>query len=127
MNLATIVSSAILARIQEATSAAATSGESPTTPPEAPTATWVDTLISFAPMIAIFAIFYFVLIRPERAQRKKREEMLSKMSKGDKVMTTGGMFGTIAALSDKEVTLEIADGVRVKFVRQSIQEVRNEP
>lgn len=124
MNLATIVSSTLLARIQEAT--AATSGESPTTPPNAPTATWVDTLMQFAPMIAIFAIFYFVLIRPERAQRKKREEMLTKMVKGDKVMTTGGMFGTIAALSDKEVTLEIADGVRVKFVRQSIQEVRNE-
>ena len=82
--------------------------------------------MQFAPMIAIFAIFYFVLIRPERAQRKKREEMLSKMQKGDKVMTSGGMYGTIAALSDKEVTLEIADGVRVKFVRQSIQEVRND-
>lgn len=126
MNLATTTFFALLARIQEAANAAATGTEDTTTPAEVPAATWVETLTQFAPMIAIFAIFYFVLIRPERAQRKKREEMLSKMSKGDKVMTTGGMYGTIAALSDKEVTLEIADGVRVKFVRQSIQEVRSE-
>ncbi len=126
MTFATTTFLALLARIQETGPAAAAGSEAATVPAEAPAATWVDTLMQFAPMIAIFAIFYFVLIRPERAQRKKREEMLSKMQKGDKVMTSGGMYGTIAALSDKEVTLEIADGVRVKFVRQSIQEVRND-
>jgi len=126
MTLATTTFLALLARLQETAPAAAAGTDAATTPAEAPAATWVDTVMQFAPMIAIFAIFYFVLIRPERAQRKKREEMLSKMQKGDKVMTTGGMYGTIAALSDKEVTLEIADGVRVKFVCQSIQEVRAE-
>lgn len=126
MTLATTTFLALLARLQEAAPATAASSDAATVPTEAPAATWVDTLMQFAPMIAIFAIFYFVLIRPERAQRKKREEMLSKMQKGDKVMTSGGMYGTIAALSDKEVTLEISEGVRVKFVRQSIQEVRND-
>lgn len=126
MTLATTTFLALFARLQEAAPAAAAGTDAATTPAAAPAATWVDTVMQFLPMIAIFAIFYFVLIRPERAQRKKREEMLSKMQKGDKVMTTGGMYGTIAALTDKEVTLEIADGVRVKFVRQSIQEVRAE-
>jgi preprotein translocase subunit YajC len=113
---------ALLNWLQETAPAAADAAASPT----APQPTWVDTAMQFLPMVAIFAIFYFVLIRPERAQRKKREEMLGAMKKGDQVMTTGGMFGTITALNDKDVTLEIADGVRVKFMRQSIQEVRNE-
>ncbi len=126
MTFATTTFLALLARIQEAAPAVAEGSEAATVPAETPAATWGGTLMQFAPMIAIFAIFYFVLIRPERAQRKKREEMLSKMQKGDKVMTSGGMYGTVAALSDKEVTLEIADGVRVKFARQSIQEVRND-
>lgn len=126
MTFATTTFLALFARLQEAAPAAAAGAETAPAASEAPAATWVDTLMQFAPFIAIFAIFYFVVIRPDRTQRKKREEMLSKMSKGDKVMTSCGMFGTIAALSDKEVTLEIADGVRVKFVRQSIQEVRND-
>jgi preprotein translocase subunit YajC len=63
------------------------------------------------------------MIGPERKQRKKREAMLAALGKGDKVMTTGGMYGSVAAVQDDVVTLQIADGVRVRFARSSIQSV----
>lgn len=98
------------------------------TPPSGPASPWSSGLMQFAPLIPIFAIFYFVLIGPERKNRKKREAMLAAMKKGDKVMTSGGMFGTIVALQDKVVTLQLDEGVRVRFTRQAIQElVGDEP
>lgn len=83
----------------------------------------MSTVMQFLPMIAIFAIFYFVLIGPERKNRKKREAMLAEMKKGDKVMTSAGMYGTIVAIQDKVITLQLDEGVRVRFSRQAIQEV----
>ncbi len=77
----------------------------------------------FMPLILIFAIFWFVMIAPERKNRKKREAMLGAMKKGDKVMTSGGMFATIAAVQDDVLTLQIADGVRVRFNRSAVQNV----
>ncbi|MCC7013510.1 MAG: preprotein translocase subunit YajC [Planctomycetes bacterium] len=74
-------------------------------------------------MVAIFAIFYFVMIGPERKNRKKREAMLKAMKKGDEVMTSGGIYGTIAAIHENEITLQLSDSVRVRFARQAIQEV----
>jgi len=75
------------------------------------------------PLLLIFAIFYFVMIGPERKARKKREAMLSQIKKGDKVLTTGGMFAVVAALQDDAVTLQIDEGVRVRFSRSAIQTV----
>lgn len=75
------------------------------------------------PLIAVFAIFWFVMIGPERKQRKKRQEMLEALKKGDRVMTTGGMYASVAAVQDDLVTLQIADGVRARFSRASIQTV----
>ncbi len=75
------------------------------------------------PLLAVFAIFYFVMIGPERKQRRKREAMLKAVKKGDKVMTTGGMYATVAAVQDDVVTLQIADGVRARFSMQSLQAV----
>src|SRR5262249_39032583 len=63
------------------------------------------------PLIACMAIFYFFMIGPERKQRKKREQMLANLEKGAKVMTTGGLYGSIAQIQDQVVTLQIADGV----------------
>ncbi len=79
--------------------------------------------LSMLPMVAIIGIFYFVLIAPERKNRKRREEMLKKLSKGDKVMTSGGMFATVAAIDGDRVTLQLDEGVRVRFTRAAIQEV----
>jgi len=75
------------------------------------------------PLVVIFAIFWFVMIAPERKNRKKREEMLAALKKGDKVMTTGGMFATVANIQEDVVTLLIADGVRARFNRSAVQTV----
>ena len=78
---------------------------------------------SMLPLILIFAIFYFVMIGPERKKRKQREAMLAELKKGDKIMTSGGMLAAVANVADDVVTLQIADGVRVRYSRQSIQTV----
>ena len=75
-------------------------------------------------MIAVIvAIFWFLVIGPDRKNRKRREEMLKKLSKGDKVLTTGGMFATVASIDGDRVTLQLDEGVRVRFARAAIQEV----
>ncbi|MCZ6599151.1 MAG: preprotein translocase subunit YajC, partial [Planctomycetota bacterium] len=74
-------------------------------------------------MVAILAIFYFVMIVPEKKQRKKREDMLGALKKGDKVMTTSGVYAAVAQVQDDIVTLQVADGVRMRFSRTSIQTV----
>jgi preprotein translocase subunit YajC len=73
------------------------------------------------PMVFILAIFWFVMIGPERKNRKKREAMLTTLKKGDKVMTTSGIFGTIASVHDNIVSLQISDNVRVRMSLQSVQ------
>jgi preprotein translocase subunit YajC len=108
----------LLNLLQETATAPATGPEG-----EATGSNPMTTVMSFLPYIAIFVIFYFVLIGPERKNRKKREAMLEAMKKGDKVMTSGGMYGTIVAMQDKVVTLQLDEGVRVRFSRQAIQEV----
>ena len=75
------------------------------------------------PGILMFAIFYFLLIRPEKRRRKAAEEMVASLKKGDEVMTNGGMYARVAAIHDDRVTLEVADGVRVRFARAAIQSV----
>jgi preprotein translocase subunit YajC len=93
---------------------------------DAPSGLFGGGLGSFFPIIAIFAIFYFVMIGPERKNRKKREGMLAALKKGDKVMTNGGMYATVAAVQDDRVTLQIADGVRVRYSVASIQTVETD-
>ena len=75
------------------------------------------------PKLAIFAIFYFVMIAPERKARKRRETMLQELKKGDRVVTTGGMYAIVAAVAEDAVTLQIDDGVRARFNRAAIQSV----
>lgn len=82
-----------------------------------------STIIFFA---AIFAIMYFLMIRPQQRQLKEHRALLSALKKGDDVVTQGGMLGKIYALTDKVVTLEIANGVRVRVLLSSIQS-RNAP
>ena len=71
--------------------------------------------------VGIGAIFYFILIRPASKDRKRREALLENLSKGDKVLTSSGMFGTVAQVQDNVVTLQVADGVRLRFSKSSIQ------
>jgi preprotein translocase subunit YajC len=73
------------------------------------------------PFALIFAIFYFLMIRPEKKKRQQREVMLASLNKGAKVITNGGLYGTIVQVQDQTVTLQIADGVRVHYSLQAVQ------
>jgi len=77
-------------------------------------------LASFAPLVIIFAIFYFLLIRPQKKQQKQHQELLAAIAKGDKVITRGGMHATVYGIADNIITLEIADKVQVKINREAI-------
>jgi preprotein translocase subunit YajC len=69
---------------------------------------------------AIFAIFYFLLIRPQQRQKRDREAMLAAVKKGDRVVTTGGLHGTVVGLNDNTVTLKVADSVKLDFDRSAL-------
>ena len=82
----------------------------------------------FLPLILIFAVFYFLLIRPQQKKLKEHRQMVAALRRGDKVVTSGGIIGTISrVLDDNEVLLEIADDVRVRVVRGTITEVLTKP
>jgi preprotein translocase subunit YajC len=74
-------------------------------------------------MAALFAIFYFLILRPQQKKQKETRDMLASLSHGDMVVTTGGIHGKITALTDTVVTLEIADKVRIKVSRSFIAAV----
>jgi preprotein translocase subunit YajC len=81
----------------------------------------LDMLQSFAPFILVIGIFYFLLIRPQQQRAKQLKTQLSQLRRGDSVVTAGGIIGTVArVVSDDEVTLDIAEGVRVRVVRSTI-------
>ncbi len=69
---------------------------------------------------AIFAIFYFLLIRPQQRQKREREATLSAVKKGDRVVTTSGLHGTVVSLGETTMTLKVADQVRVDFDRSAL-------
>ncbi|MEJ2034414.1 MAG: preprotein translocase subunit YajC [Deltaproteobacteria bacterium] len=77
-------------------------------------------LISFVPLILIFVVFYFLLIRPQQKRAKEHQNFLKELKKGDHVVTNGGLLGEITGLTEKVVTLEIADKIRVKVSRQHV-------
>jgi preprotein translocase subunit YajC len=76
---------------------------------------------SLVPMLAIFAIFYFLIIRPNSKKQKEHQQMLAELKKGDEVVTTGGVIGKISGLTDNEITLQIQEGVRIRVTRASVQ------
>jgi preprotein translocase subunit YajC len=84
-------------------------------------ASWFSTLV---PLVVIFAIFYFLMIRPQQKQQKKIKEMLSAVRKGDRVVTRGGMHAVVHGIADNVVTLEVAENVRIKFNREAIAAVQ---
>ncbi|AWX55328.1 MULTISPECIES: preprotein translocase subunit YajC [Brevibacillus] len=90
----------------------------------------MEGLTQFLPIIIMFAIFYFLLIRPQQKKAKQRNAMLGALKKGDKIVTIGGVHGTIQDLSDDTITLRIAHNVNVTFDRGAINSVvssSNEP
>jgi preprotein translocase subunit YajC len=83
-------------------------------------------LVQLLPMVAIFAVFYFLLIRPQQRQRREREQMLRNLKKGDRIITSGGLIGTVMGLSGETVTLKIADSVRVECLRSAVTGLRGD-
>jgi preprotein translocase subunit YajC len=86
-------------------------------------ATGMEQIISFAPFIVIIAIFYFLIIRPQNKKQKETQKMLSELKKGDKVVTIGGVHGTIAAIRENSVVLKVDDNVKVEFSRSAVASV----
>ena len=80
-------------------------------------------LTQLAFFAAIFAIFYFLLIRPQQKQKRERETMLAAVKRGDRVVTSSGIHGTVVALGEQTITLRVADNVRLEFDRASIGRV----
>lgn len=87
-------------------------------------------LEAFLPLILIFAVFYFLLIRPQQRKVKMHREMLGRIRRGDKVVTGGGIVGTVTKVTnDEELAVEIAEGIKVRVMRGTIAQVlsRSEP
>src|SRR5438552_2116625 len=80
-------------------------------------------LVSFLPMIAIFVVFYFLLIRPQQKKAKETRAMLSALQKGDEVVTAGGIVGRISKLGDQYATIEIANGVEMNVQRAAVAQI----
>jgi preprotein translocase subunit YajC len=82
-----------------------------------------DPLTSFLPLILIFAVFYFLLIRPQTKRAKEHKKMVSELKNGDEVVTSGGVLGRIVEAGDQFLTLEVADGVNLKIQRNTVAAV----
>ncbi|MHB8454789.1 MAG: preprotein translocase subunit YajC [Acidiferrobacterales bacterium] len=77
-------------------------------------------ILGFLPLIVIFAIFYFLLIRPQSKRAKEHKAMVAAIAKGDEVVTNGGVLGRVTEVGEAFVTVEVADGVSVKLQRHAI-------
>ena len=84
---------------------------------------FISTLVMFA---LIFVIFYFMIIRPQQKRKKERQSMLNAVKKGDKIVTSGGIHGTVVGLDEKTLLIQIADNVKVKIDRSAVAGVMKE-
>jgi len=83
-----------------------------------------DFLVQLFPLILIFVVFYFLLIRPQQAKVKAQREMLAGVKRGDRVVTGGGIIGLVTkVVSDNELQVEVAEGVRVRVLKQTITDI----
>ena len=84
-------------------------------------------LTSILPLIAVFGIMYFLLIRPQQQRAKEHKQMVEGVRRGDTVVTAGGIVGRVAKVpqaDDPEITVEISDGIQIKVIRSTLSEVR---
>lgn len=83
-----------------------------------------DMLVSILPFVLIFVIMYFLIIRPQRAQIKKRGDMLAAVRRGDTVVTGGGFVGKVTKAGDTELEIDLGGGTKVTALRSTLMEVR---
>ena len=86
-------------------------------------ASQTDTLLTFLPMVAIFVVFYFLLIRPQQKKAKETRAMLDALEKGNEIVTAGGIVGRITKLSDQYATVEVAPNVEMTIQRGAISQL----
>jgi preprotein translocase subunit YajC len=77
-------------------------------------------MMTFLPLILLFAVFYFLLIRPQQKRAKQHKTFMESLKKGDSVVTSGGLYGKITGITDETITLEIAEKVRVRVTKGSV-------
>ncbi len=82
-----------------------------------------STLIMFA---LIIGIFYFLILRPQQKRQKERQKLLDAVKKGDKVVTAGGMHGTVVGVEEKTLLIQVADNVKLKFERSAVSSISRE-
>jgi preprotein translocase subunit YajC len=83
-----------------------------------------DFLVQLFPLVLIFVVFYFLLIRPQQSKMKAQREMLAGVKRGDRVVTGGGIIGLVTkVISDNELQVELAEGVRVRVLKQTITDI----
>ena len=83
----------------------------------------MSTLIMFG---SIIAIFYFMILRPQQKKQKQHQQMIESVKKGDKIILSGGLHGTVAGLEDKTILVQVAENVKMKFEKGSISNVVRE-
>lgn len=83
----------------------------------------LESIGPFVPLILLFVVFYFLLIRPQQKQQKLRKEMISNLKKGDRVVTIGGIHGVIKEIDDTVMALRVADNMNLKFSRAAVDRV----
>ena len=83
----------------------------------------VSTLLMLLQFVPIFLIVYFLIIRPQRQRQKQLEKMIQGLKKGDRVLTSGGIFGTVVGVDDSKAVLRIAEDIKVEFSKGSIVQV----
>ena len=82
-------------------------------------------MVSLLPLLLIFVVFYFLLIRPQQKRMKDHKSMIAAVKRGDVVVTGGGIIGKVSRVKDEDVQVEIADGVRVNVLRDTLSSVRS--
>ncbi|MDZ4730325.1 MAG: preprotein translocase subunit YajC [Xanthomonadales bacterium] len=82
-----------------------------------------NSMLSFLPLIVIFIVFYFLLIRPQTKRAKEHRQLVEKLATGDEVVTNGGVLGKITHVGDSFVTLELAENVKIKLQKQAVASV----
>jgi preprotein translocase subunit YajC len=77
-------------------------------------------LTMLVPFVLIFAVFYFIVIMPAKKQQKKKDAMIAGLKKGDRVVTTGGIYGSVAAVEDQSLLLKVAENVKIRVAKSAI-------
>ncbi len=80
-------------------------------------------LMAFTPLILMFGVFYFLILRPQQKKMKEQQSMIAALKHGDEIVTASGILGKVTGITDKVVTVEVADNVRVKMMKSQVSQV----